>query len=677
MFSFIKRWLAQDSKKQLMRANAATSAPIVQSGQSRQQRVTDAYYEAMAQVQGAIAHHDFEQAAKMVRKSMDLIPGWVREQVRDYGPFQIGSIPALQQGGTALALVGDSEGLTKMHSLVCSMPELEPWAAGVEEHQNDLRLFQRIKDHVAANPGCVQTDMKGQLGLPDGRRAALLVSYLEKAGMIARIPAGRTYKLLPADSPEVPEPAPERAVGTHRTAESCPPLKEIHTADLTYIPLPRAPLRWEETAAGRQKVGFKEATADFEVHDADWHINSLEKIPPTERPDTAFRSLYPTSSGVFMIDNTGNASGLGNIEAAALHFDRKGLMIATKALLHNVYRIGVHPMGKGFIALSQDCVLHAYDDALEPIFETNLALAPEIVALKKRFGVSDDRFKNHIRCVALSRDAGRYLFTAVDEAWCIDAKGRGLWGAKLPIKEGWKPTQQTSTGTGTSAEIERALALIGLSLPVTADDLKSRYRELAKQWHPDLNRANPRAGDQMTALNAAMETLTGIDASAVPRFAGMTFTRELEKTEVDVSGFKLTMTLGMTVGEIHAADWIYAASFAASSNHVYLAGYSGRVVEVDDHGNGVRVYDIGTVPKCIVDTGEFLYLLTDTRLYVLRAEALHAVVDVFEGGELFVAQTGFEFWKRSACAGSRRTGISSAASSRKTRSGVSIRRREA
>ncbi len=42
-----------------------------------------------------------------------------------------------------------------------------------------------------------------------------------------------------------------------------------------------------------------------------------------------------------------------------------------------------------------------------------------------------------------------------------------------------------------------------------------------------------------------------------------------------------------------------------------------------------------------MDTGRYLYLLTDTRLFVLRQETLHALIDVFDGGELLVAQTGF------------------------------------
>ena len=51
------------------------------------------------------------------------------------------------------------------------------------------------------------------------------------------------------------------------------------------------------------------------------------------------------------------------------------------------------------------------------------------------------------------------------------------------------------------------------------------------------------------------------------------------------------------------------------------------VVVVDENGEGLQVYDIGSVPQGIVDTGEFIYILTGTRLYVLRADSLHALID--------------------------------------------------
>ena len=60
----------------------------------------------------------------------------------------------------------------------------------------------------------------------------------------------------------------------------------------------------------------------------------------------------------------------------------------------------------------------------------------------------------------------------------------------------------------------------------------------------------------------------------------------------------------------------------------------------------MRAYDIGAVPRRIVDTGDYLYLLTDTRLYVIRDDALHALIDTFEAGDLVVAQTGFGLLER-------------------------------
>ncbi len=77
-----------------------------------------------------------------------------------------------------------------------------------------------------------------------------------------------------------------------------------------------------------------------------------------------------------------------------------------------------------------DCVVHAYDKNLKPLFETGLAEAPELQPLRGRSAIGDGQLKNHIRCVALSLDNQRYLFTAVDEAWCSCDSSHGLpWRA--------------------------------------------------------------------------------------------------------------------------------------------------------------------------------------------------------------------------------------------------------
>jgi hypothetical protein len=204
-------------------------------------------------------------------------------------------------------------------------------------------------------------------------------------------------------------------------------LRELDLTSMPYVPLPRAPLRWEEARSrGAQQV--PQAQDSFEVRDAQWRLTGVEKLPTAERPDPAFRRLYPVDCGLLMIDDLGKAKGLGPIQAAALRYDRNGRLAAKAGFRRGLYRSGVHPMGRGLVAMSADCVLHAYGEDLQPLFETALADAPEIQPLYRRFDICEERLKNHIRCVALSRDHQRYLFTAVDEAWCVGRQGQTIWG---------------------------------------------------------------------------------------------------------------------------------------------------------------------------------------------------------------------------------------------------------
>ena len=72
-----------------------------------------------------------------------------------------------------------------------------------------------------------------------------------------------------------------------------------------------------------------------------------------------------------------------------------------------------------------------------------------------------------------------------------------------------------------------------------------------------------------------------------------------------------------------------------------LAGYSGKVVVVSLQAIAECVNDIGAVPRHIVDAGEHLYIVTDTRLYVLAGERLEALVDVYGASDVVAADRGF------------------------------------
>lgn len=52
-----------------------------------------------------------------------------------------------------------------------------------------------------------------------------------------------------------------------------------------------------------------------------------------------------------------------------------------------------------------------------------------------------------------------------------------------------------------------ALEIMGLSAPITLDEIKVAYKELAKKWHPDVNRNDPEAEEKLKDINMAYTVL--------------------------------------------------------------------------------------------------------------------------------------------------------------------------
>ena len=152
MFRFIRRLLGSDVAAVDDRCRDEAELVIRRSSRSRERRTSEAYFDSMSRMQAAVSSRDYEGAARLVRENLQYLPEWVKEWRQDYGSFDIRSIPALQQGGTILALVGDEEGLTRMRDVVASSPELEPWLEAVERHQYDRRLFESVLKLVAGRP---------------------------------------------------------------------------------------------------------------------------------------------------------------------------------------------------------------------------------------------------------------------------------------------------------------------------------------------------------------------------------------------------------------------------------------------------------------------------------------------------------------------------------------------
>lgn len=378
---------------------------------------------------------------------------------------------------------------------------------------------------------------------------------------------------------------------------------------------------------------------------SNWTLGAIKALPKAERPDTAFHIIAFTVDGALYADQLGKSEIASGRRGALRKFDRAGKVVADRAIDHDTYRVGCGPTSASCAIMDKEGGLHIYDGSLALVVERDLQSDRRV---KEHFRTTDTNywgeFRTQVRAVDVSADGQLHLFTLADEAWCCSSDGETVWGLRMPLNEGWVRAVGRSERTGPRVQVEAALQTLGLALPVTPQEIKQRFRVLALRHHPDRNPSDPSAHRLMQQVNEAFEILTGVDPAMIDI--------EVEVEESEVTYFRRVapdrvIKAGLISLEIwgpngSAQDWIYGASFSAHGAGALLATYSGKVVEVDGAGVPVRVYDVGTVPSEIVDTGNYLYFLTPTRLYVLeQRHRLVTLVDVFCQGRLLVSATGF------------------------------------
>lgn len=571
------------------------------------------YFTHLEQLRLAVSKRDYAAAAAAAKASLPLLRAWLTDPRGKGNRLDI-RIPALSQGGTMMAIVGDAEGLSELTALVRDFDELKPYREAADQHVADLALFDRIRKHIRAEPGVLQHAVAEKLGVSDARRVSRLFAYLAKAGDITRAKNGPTYALYPSDHElpavvvatlytEPPKP------GSHRTEGSATSPRTFDVKNLNTFRLPPSPQAWERWI---ELPTTDEAFADPK---GAWREIIVETIQKELRPDPAFRRHYSTSGGTLSFDDLAkSAVALGG--PGAVMFSNAGGRRQTSARLRrDAYPIAVHPEGRGFAALSKSRVLSVYNERLDIDFETDLAHAPEIAAVAERLVWSHEEASRAIRCIALSPNRDRYLFTCVDEAWCIDRAGNREWGIRTPQKDPVRQTVRISFGT--KSEIEEALLVLGLQLPVTPAEIQQRYRSLARQHHPDLQSGSV---ELMKSINVAADRLTGLSP---------------EKLDGSSAG-----TTELVATLIHGTehDWIYATAFSADGESALVGTYAGLVLRVVRGGRPVAIYDVGSAPVRIVETSRFLYVMTMTRLYVLAGEQLVGLEDCSPKCDLIVNQ---------------------------------------
>ncbi len=424
-----------------------------------------------------------------------------------------------------------------------------------------------------------------------------------------------------------------------------PRILNLDTID--YYPLPPSPNKWETNP---QKIILTDVDLVKIVESNDEQINILDvrELSFEERPDPAYKIIMPSFWGFIEIDKNGKVKNFSDCLSSMALRDKNGNHIKEVGLDYSIYRIGLDQYAKHFVFMDRESVLHIYDEQLTERRNWNLASDPRVLLIRE----SDVEFfgdiRTSIRCIDVTSDGSAFLFSIADSAFLVDIQGNTIWARSMPLGEGWVREFIKGDRVGTSQEVLNALSFIGLSFPVTREQIRKRYHELSIKYHPDLNHRVRDGGEMMKLLNIHHDVLTGLDSKELsrnPNKERITYRRKKADFahKINLPGknnkFEVSFEIGFGGPPL---DWIYAASISNKTGGTYLGTYSGKVIKLDAFGEPEYALDVANVPMEIIESENYIYILTTTRLYIVDEKlALVNLIDVHGQGKLAVSTEGF------------------------------------
>jgi len=118
----------------------------------------------------------------------------VADEKRQYGDFNIASIPAIEIALKYWAALRDLGKIQIVERMIDNLPELEPWKKEVRAAYANAKFSKAILAFIGEHPGTRQNRLGKAIGI-SGQTLRWLVYYLERTGSLRRDKQGNTYGL--------------------------------------------------------------------------------------------------------------------------------------------------------------------------------------------------------------------------------------------------------------------------------------------------------------------------------------------------------------------------------------------------------------------------------------------------------------------------------------------------
>lgn len=159
-------------------------------------KLVDAYFDLLDKIRESKRKKKFKKMLTYCQMSLSLLEPLIEQTKREFGTFDIKSIPAIETGAVFWAIYGAEGQLLNIKEVVEYFPELEPWKEDVKRAFTMKELASKIYQYVRENKGCEQKELKKALGVEDGKLISNVIHYMELVKKIKRKKAGNTYLLF-------------------------------------------------------------------------------------------------------------------------------------------------------------------------------------------------------------------------------------------------------------------------------------------------------------------------------------------------------------------------------------------------------------------------------------------------------------------------------------------------